>query len=349
VRGAYAPTAPGRSRWSATPDGTGPGGTGFALRALAGANANGSAYIGVNVSSAMPGKGGLFRRVDGAGTPSNQWQLVYEWPLPVGQQDSTRSGMRGMLGIPNTSGIGEVLLGCREVPGVIDRIDPAAGHSVVTEFNLDTFLTAAWGSYNGTVINPDNNLIRVPHPDTGEPFVFATLGSLHPDRSATYQGPSTELGDSAWYVVRKNDASYRLGRIFDPAYPHPIPDWGLRTARSMCASPFPEDAGRVIYAAGYEAGPDVLVRDTAWIYRGELPRPQKPLLDIARVQPNRYRLTFEGTEGAWYLLEHSTNLATWDPLQNIFCDQPVQELDVDITPGDPRHFFRARFIQPPAP
>jgi hypothetical protein len=44
---------------------------------------------------------------------------------------------------------------------------------------------------------------------------------------------------------------------------------GLRSVRTVCVSPFPEDQGRVLYFGGFDAaqGPH---RDTAWIYKGTL-------------------------------------------------------------------------------
>jgi hypothetical protein len=86
-----------------------------------------------------------------------------------------------------------------------------------------------------------------------------------------------ELGASAWYLVRYGPAEYGLGRVFDPA--HPIPNresGGLRATRTIRPSPFPEEAGRVWYFAGFDAfgGPSHL--NTAWIYRGELPGREEP-------------------------------------------------------------------------
>jgi hypothetical protein len=54
--------------------------------------------------------------------------------------------------------------------------------------------------------------------------------------------------------------------VFDPAVT-PQAVGGLRSARTVCISPFPEEKGRVIYFGGFDAaqGPH---RDTAWIYRG---------------------------------------------------------------------------------
>lgn len=52
---------------------------------------------------------------------------------------------------------------------------------------------------------------------------------------------------------------------------------GLRGCRTICASPFAEDAGRVIYCGGFDAtalSTNTKYRDTAWIYKGTLPAAQ---------------------------------------------------------------------------
>ena len=58
------------------------------------------------------------------------------------------------------------------------------------------------------------------------------------------------------------------GQILDPAVV-PSAVGGLRSARTVCVSPFPEDKGRIFYFGGLDAaqGPH---RDTAWIYKGVL-------------------------------------------------------------------------------
>jgi hypothetical protein len=73
---------------------------------------------------------------------------------------------------------------------------------------------------------------------------------------------------SAWYLVRHSDGRYGTGQVFDPAVV-PSAVGGLRSARTVCVSPFPEDKGRVLYFGGFDAaqGPH---RDTAWIYKGVL-------------------------------------------------------------------------------
>ena len=65
------------------------------------------------------------------------------------------------------------------------------------------------------------------------------------------------------------DITYEVAEITDPREPQ------LVSTRSIVVSPFPEDQGRVLYFAGYDCH-GVPSHNTAWIYRGELPRtPQR--------------------------------------------------------------------------
>jgi len=70
------------------------------------------------------------------------------------------------------------------------------------------------------------------------------------------------------YLIRKVDAAYDWAPICDSA--HPVPEGrSLDATRRLCASPFPEDQGRVLYFAGYD-GPFADNR-SAWIYRATVP------------------------------------------------------------------------------
>lgn len=344
VRGAYDPTAPGRIRWATTPDATGPDGTGFARRGLAGTEAAGSVYATINVNPDAPGKGGLWRRVDGLLTPTTQWQLVYEWPLPPGFTDSRRSGMRGLTMVPSLTGAGQALLGGREIPGVIERIEPSQNHAVVQELDVKEMLRLNWDGISGLIINYDNNMVPWTHPDTGEPLTVIPLGAGHPDRpSMDYAALSTINGDSSWYLIRDSAARYTLGRIFDPLNPAPIPLFGLRSARTACVSPFPEDRGRVVFFGGFDAGgSDVLVyTNTAWIMRGELP-PERPALEIT-AGPPAPQLHLRGAYGLPYQIESSTDLIQWQPLFEATMSAANETMDLPPL-TESRRFYRLRSL-----
>ena len=112
-----------------------------------------------------------------------------------------------------------------------------------------------------------NDMLPVTHPVTGGLVHLIPLGTRHP-KGGRFRDPN-ELGASAWYLVRYGEGDYGLGRVFDPS--RPIPNrrsGGLRATRTIRASPFPEEAGRAWYFAGFDAfgGPSHL--NTAWIYRG---------------------------------------------------------------------------------
>lgn len=95
-----------------------------------------------------------------------------------------------------------------------------------------------------------NDMPEIPHPATGRPVRFIGLGLEHP------LGYSTQEGNSAYYLLRHLDATYEWGRVFDPAEPLPNNDadeHGLRATRAVRLSPFPEDAGRVLYFSGFDA------------------------------------------------------------------------------------------------
>ena len=107
------------------------------------------------------------------------------------------------------------------------------------------------------------------HPDTGEQVHLGGLWLHFGDRA------DTPDANAAWYLVRYNDGTYRHGRIFDPD--HPVPNrcvrGGLRDARTICASPFPEDQGRVLYFGGFNCGTHYIEEkliNTAWIYKGTM-------------------------------------------------------------------------------
>ena len=115
-----------------------------------------------------------------------------------------------------------------------------------------------------------NGFAPFQHPDTGEQVHLGGLWLYFRDQA------DTPDANAAWYLVRYNDGTYRHGRIFDPD--HPVPNrgvpGGLRDARTICASPFSEDRGRVLYFGGFNCGTHYIEEkliNTAWIYKGTMP------------------------------------------------------------------------------
>ena len=101
-------------------------------------------------------------------------------------------------------------------------------------------------------------------PETGEKVHLLGLWINNPS------GRATDLGGSAWYLVRHADGSYGHGRIFDPDHARPNPPRGLVATRTIELSPFAEDQGHVLYFGGFDCA-DIESHNTAWIYKTTLP------------------------------------------------------------------------------
>jgi hypothetical protein len=174
--------------------------------------------------------------------------------------------VRGLTAIPDPERPGKELLLCsREVDGVIEIINPQRNHEARVEFDLRKHFGGLVGAREGqrlTTLFAYNEMTPAVHPGTGE-RVLLIAGGVMPGLPG-----DDARAKSAWYLVRHADGRYGTGQIFDPAVV-PTALGGLRSARTVCVSPFPEDKGRVLYFGGFDAaqGPH---RDTAWIYRGEL-------------------------------------------------------------------------------
>jgi hypothetical protein len=217
----------------------------------------------VDITPDQPKNGGLFRRVDG---PKPSWEWIGEWGHRI--QSRGVAWIRGLTAIPDPQRPGKELLLCsREVDGVIEVINPQRNHEARVEFDLRKHFGGLVGARDGqlfTTLFAYNEMTPAVHPDTGE-RVLLIAGGIMPG----LQGADARA-KGAWYLVRHSGGRYGTGQVFDPAVvPHAV--GGLRGARTVCVSPFPEDKGRVFYFGGFDAaqGPH---RDTAWIYRALLPQ-----------------------------------------------------------------------------
>lgn len=254
--GGYDPATPGFIRWSPEPELTGRLG-----RIMSVGRVNGDAYLAVDITLDAPGNGGLFRRVDG---PQPRWEWIGEW----GHRLASRgvAWMRGITAIPDPEHPGKDMILCsREVDGVIEIINPQRNHERRVEFDLRRHFGGLVGAQDGqkfTTLFAYNEMTPAIHPDTGE-RVLLIAGGIMPGRSG-----DDARAKCAWYLVRHADGRYGTGQVFDPAVV-PTAVGGLRSARTVCVSPFPEDKGRVLYFGGFDAaqGPHC---DTLWIYRGTL-------------------------------------------------------------------------------
>lgn len=266
-RGAYDPEAPGRIRWAASA----PEISGRERRLMAMAELDGVLYLTVDLEPTQPENGGLFRRIDGT---EPRWERVTGWKWSTPDPDTARPwfGMRGL------TTVGQTLLGAREQPGTIDRVNPAApeGERITVDYDLRSALLDAWpfpeGHSGGMTILAYNDMSPVVHPESAAPVVLIPLGTGGHPRGGRERGNPNELGSSSWYLVRYGPGDYGLGQISDPAAPLPNRgSGGLRATRTIRPSPFPEEAGRVWYFGGFDAfgGPTHL--NTGWVCRGELP------------------------------------------------------------------------------
>jgi len=246
-RGAYDPSVSGRIVWEEEPDFDG-----RIRRPMAAAEANGTLYLTVDPEPSQPRNGGMFRRVDGA---KPRWEWIYEWAWSSPN--------------PKMPVWTEVLLGAREQPGVIERVDPSRNHTVALEFDARSYFSKLWYRgylYREVTLIAYNDMTPAIHPKTGQPIHLIGLWVLHPERRS-------ELGASSWYLVRYRDGTYSHGRVFDPEDSTARGRGGLRGTRTIVVSPFAEDRGRVFYFGGFDAygGPH---QNTAWIYKATATVPE---------------------------------------------------------------------------
>lgn len=258
--GAYDAAATGRIRWNHEPELTDRQG-----RIMSAGEANGDAYLAVDITPDAPKNGGLFRRVDG---PHPRWEWIGEWGERV--QHPGVAWIRGLTAIPDPANPGKELLLCsREVDGVIEVIDPQRNHAARVEFDLRKHFGSLVNARPGqrmTTIFAYNEMTPATHPATGE-RVHLISGGVMPD----LRGDDAR-SKGAWCLIRHADGRYASMRVFDRAV-IPTGHGGLRCVRTICPSPFPEEKDRVLYFGGFDGGDlgtGMKHRDTAWIYRGAL-------------------------------------------------------------------------------
>jgi hypothetical protein len=250
-RGVYDLTVPGRIAWETTPE-LPPS----SERVISATEANGVLYAAV-ASNGNPNDqdGGLFKRIDG---PKPRWELVYEWPA----NPDRGSNLRGLTAVPEQKGgTYEVLIGVLEANGTVVKLDPLKNNEVTVEYDYKTYYTDLWGSLGGgATLGAYNDMPKVRDPLTGEEVWLIGLWVNHPERA-------TPPNNGSYYLVRHADGSYEHGNVYDLQNPVPAGS-ELRATRTITASPFPEDDGKVFYFGGYDAGGTGTKHNTAWIYKG---------------------------------------------------------------------------------
>ena len=259
-RGAYDPDVPGQIFWYPQPE------LDERLRRTSsGWNVNGELHVSIGMDARDPNNGGIFRRVDG---PAPRWVRVAGWEH---QERHRRRGQTSELRFaPVTGADGQVLLATQAHPvNTISRIEVQDHVRTTVELDVQSFVADRFPGAR-VISFASNGFAPFRHPDSGEEV---QMGGLW-----LYLGEQTVNADAraAWYLVRYGAGEYGLGRILDPAHPEPNPNarGGLRDARTICASPFAVDRGRVFYFGGFNCGTHFLEEklvDTAWIYKATLP------------------------------------------------------------------------------
>ena len=271
-RGAYDPQTPGGIVWDPQPEYQRPAAM-KEQRSPASCEFDGVLYVSLETDPQSLGAGGVFRRVDG---PTPRWEHVYEWKHAAAEQEA-RIGHKldrniyGLAGVWDPRDPGrETLICTRNMLAQVLVIDPTKTDNATIEFDARRYFEKEFQPDRIKVerIAP-NGFTPVTHPDTGEKVHLAGVWITHP------AGADTEKGNSSWYLVRHADGTYAHGRVWTPDDPVPNKgvSGGLRSTRSICLSPFPEDKGRVLYFGGFDSGISTSTEEfgyTAWIYKGTL-------------------------------------------------------------------------------
>ena len=258
ISGVYDAAAPGRIRWDKSAEMENPAGE----RGMGFCNCNGILYYANSRH--------IYQRTDGT---APAWKELY-----FCEKEISPVGIRGLTAVPTPGGKGEVLwfVALRKVR----RLDPAAAFKETIEVDMPVFLTEKLGLPVRGVLAAYNDLLPYVMPGTGERLWLFGFECAHPQailnshpqhqsaRADEGQPPVTRFTGNGRYCVRHAhgaDITYEVGEITDPREPQ------LVSTRTIAVSPFPEDQGRVLYFGGYDCN-GVPSHNTAWVYRGELPR-----------------------------------------------------------------------------
>jgi hypothetical protein len=261
IAGRFDATAPGRIRWSATPEFTSPGRRGMS-KWFGMATVNGVLFA----SDAF----NIFRRVDG---PQPKWVKVLEFPRAG---DEGGAEVRGLTAVPNPKSLTgwpeeQMLVLATQFHLWRMRVptEATAPHPHASEIDLRARLTDELGQSVVFAEGAFNRLIEFhPTPDApaqwpvGVQVVYEVPGK----KLSNHDPESFLLKNDAWFFLRDANANYTLQRIADPARP----DARLFLARDFKSSPFASEPG-VLYACGFNGSYWKGSLGTAWIYKGTPP------------------------------------------------------------------------------
>jgi hypothetical protein len=259
--GVYNGSLPTKIQWNPTPELSVKDGRRF----LSSATAKGELYVGLMPKHSLRKIGGMYHRIDGI---NPQWECVYEWKTHL---LSWTSGMRGLTAVPDPMGGNhEVLLGVREIPGVIERIDPFNDYSVTIELDIREYFESCIGSIEypksyiyfiirNSLYAAYNDMCVIRNPTNNQSiYLFGVF--------IRFSDSLLPPNNGAWYLIRDENGSYTHGYVYDYDYPVVEGDW-LRAPRTIIKSPFPEEKDACLYFGGYDSGGQPK-HNKAWIYKG---------------------------------------------------------------------------------
>jgi hypothetical protein len=262
-RGAYDPSAVGRIAWEKEPELDD-----RLRRTSSGGEANGDLYVSIGMDASDPENGGLFRRIDGT---EPFWKRVVGWAHHEAHQKRKLTSELRFSPIPNPDEeSADILLATQAHPvNRISRIYPDDDFRMALDLDVQDYVSKHIPGARVMSIAA-NGFAPFQHPDTGEQVHLGGLWLYFRNQT------DTQDSNAAWYLVRYSDGTYRHERVFDPN--NPVPNrgvlGGLRDARTICASPFDEDRGRVFYFGGFNCGTHYIEEklvNTAWVYKATLP------------------------------------------------------------------------------
>jgi len=261
--GRYNPDLPTKIQWDKNPELSLEDGSRF----LSSTTANGEFYIGLMPRRSFRKVGGVYHRIDGS---DPQWECVYKWKTHL---LSWTSGIRGLTAVPDPlGGNHEVLLGVRESPGVIERIDPLDHYSVTVELDIREYFKSFYGAIEypkprvyfiirNSLYAAYNDMCMIQHPMSNESlYVFGVFIRFSDTLLPPHNG--------AYYLIRNVSGSYNHGFVYDHDYPVGEGDY-LRAARTIIKSPFPDEEETVLYFGGYDSAGQPK-HNTAWIYKANI-------------------------------------------------------------------------------